>query len=72
LSPTSSGAFNANISEIDDGASVTGFATTSALCLNAGVGCTTAVDAAIVVVADAMFVAASSVTPTLRAPMFAV
>jgi hypothetical protein len=67
LSDASSGAFSANMNAITDGADVTGLATTSELCLNAGVACTTAVDAAIAVVAEAMSAAAPSVTPTFLA-----
>ena len=68
---TSRGAFNANMNEIDDGAAVTGFDITNALCWNAGVGCTTAVDIVICVDA-ATSVADANVTPTNLVFRFAV
>ena len=55
----------------DDGAAVTGFPITNELCLNAGVGCSTAVDVVICVNA-ATSVAAPSATPTSLVLRFAV
>jgi hypothetical protein len=67
LSDASSGAFRANVNVIDDSCCATALAITSELNCIAGVGCTTAVDAAIAVVADAMSTADASVTPTCLA-----
>jgi hypothetical protein len=55
----------AKVNATDDGADVTGFAIVSTLCLNAGVGATTAVDAVIAVAAT--FAALAIVTATVRA-----
>ena len=74
---TFSGTFNANVYEIDDGASVTAvmtvddgvFRTVSSLCFNAGVGAATAVELGIATAAT--FVAVASVTAAVRVFRFA-
>ena len=67
LSDASRGAFSANVNVIDDSCCATALAITSELNCKAGVGCTTAVDDAIAVVAEAMSTADASVTPTFLA-----
>jgi hypothetical protein len=62
-SAASKGAFNANMNDIDVGAAVTAFDITNELAMIAGVGCTTAVENVICVVA-ATSVADPNVTPT--------
>jgi hypothetical protein len=65
LSLTATGALVAKVNATDDVPDVTGFAIVSTLCLNAGVGATTAVDAVIAVAAT--FAALAIVTATVRA-----
>jgi hypothetical protein len=67
LSAASSGAFSANMNVTEDSCCATALAITSELNCIAGVGCTTAVDDAIAVVAEAMSTADASVTPTFLA-----
>jgi len=67
LSDASSGAFSANVNVTEDSCCATALAITSELNCIAGVGCTTAVDDAIAVVADAISAADASVTPTFLA-----
>ena len=71
LSPIEKTAFNANMNDTDDGADVTAFEITKELNINAGVGCTTALEDAIDVVAAIMSAADASITPTFRSLRFA-
>jgi hypothetical protein len=64
LSLTATGALVAKVNATDDVPDVTGFTIVSTLCLNAGVGATTAVDAVIAVAAT--FAALAIVTATVR------
>ena len=69
LSLAASGAFNANVYDIDDVAAITGLSMLNTLCFNAGVGATTSVDVVIATVATSSAVA--NVTATVRVARFA-
>ena len=64
LSLAASGAFNANVYEIDDVAAITALSMLNTLCFNAGVGATTCVD--VVIATAATLSAVANVTATVR------